>query len=585
VRSPAFPYLADWFVISLRWLATFGLVISLALNGQLLQPANLLLLALALWNLLLTVLTGLGQRFSYHRPLGVGVDFLIALALFWFHKGMAGPVFWAGLLPVLSAAIYFDPSKTVLISALMALAQGGLTYLALPAYSPLLLAGTGMLLVLSGLLFGVLGQRLVGQIRSLRQTALEIQEAQQRLDNERLRAIYTLTSTLTATLNYERVIDSALDISLTALAPDPESGVDDRLVSAVLLFSKGEVLEIAASRGLPPTDLRVVMPAAEGAVAQVVSEGEPLLINDPVNDPELGRLVALHACRQAYLFPLRSGVNAYGLLVFAHPEPGYFTPDRLEVLGIIGHQTVVALQNARLYQELADERDRIIEVQEEARKKLARDLHDGPTQSVSAIAMRVNLARRLLQSNPLAASEELGKIEELARRTTQEIRHMLFTLRPLVLESQGLVAALQAMATKMKETYNQNVTIEVDESILTNMELGKQNVIFYIAEEAVNNARKHAQAENIWVRLRPVLSEIALLEIQDNGVGFDVEAVMKAYDKRGSLGMVNLQERTELVNGVLEIKSAPGKGTRVQVFIPLTEAAAERLHHAAARRG
>ena len=178
------------------------------------------------------------------------------------------------------------------------------------------------------------------------------------------------------------------------------------------------------------------------------------------------------------------------------------------------------------------------------------------------------------------AGEELQKIEELAHRTTKEIRHMLFTLRPLILESQGLTAALQAMAEKMRETYNQNVIINVDEKVLDNMEMGKQGVIFYIIEEATNNARKHANAGHIWVRLRSFETGIALLEIEDDGLGFDVEAVNKSYDKRGSLGMVNLRERTELVNGLLNIDSAPGKGTRIQVYIPLTEEAADRLHHA-----
>jgi signal transduction histidine kinase len=156
---------------------------------------------------------------------------------------------------------------------------------------------------------------------------------------------------------------------------------------------------------------------------------------------------------------------------------------------------------------------------------------------------------------------------------------MLFTLRPLVLESQGLVAALQAMAEKMKETYGQDVLVKVDESILPDLELGKQGVIFYIAEEAVNNARKHAQAPHIWVRLRSLEKEIALLEIVDDGLGFDVDAVTRAYDKRGSLGMVNLRERAELVSGLLQIDSAPGKGTKVQVYIPLSEDAVDRIHH------
>ena len=157
---------------------------------------------------------------------------------------------------------------------------------------------------------------------------------------------------------------------------------------------------------------------------------------------------------------------------------------------------------------------------------------------------------------------------------------MLFTLRPLILESQGLSAALQAMAEKMRETFGQNVIVNVEENLLTDMEIGKQGVIFYIIEEAVNNARKHANAGHIWVRLRPYEKGIALLEVEDDGLGFDVAAVHKSYDKRGSLGMVNLRERSELVTGLLNIDSAPGKGTRIQVYIPLDEESADRLHHA-----
>ncbi|HSA99297.1 MAG TPA: ATP-binding protein, partial [Anaerolineales bacterium] len=143
----------------------------------------------------------------------------------------------------------------------------------------------------------------------------------------------------------------------------------------------------------------------------------------------------------------------------------------------------------------------------------------------------------------------------------------------------GLTAALEAMADKMRETFGQNVIINIDEKILEDMEMGKQGVIFYIVEEATNNARKHTNALHIWVRLRTFETEIALLEIEDDGLGFDVAEVTKSYDKRGSLGMVNLRERSELVNGLLNVDSAPGKGTRVQVYIPLSEEAADRLHH------
>jgi signal transduction histidine kinase len=191
--------------------------------------------------------------------------------------------------------------------------------------------------------------------------------------------------------------------------------------------------------------------------------------------------------------------------------------------------------------------------------------------------MRINFARRLMERDLKATGEELQKIEDLARRTTKEIRHMLFTLRPLVLESQGLVAALEAMAEKMDETYNQNVLIEADPRVIPDLEIGKQTIIFYIAEEAVNNARKHAQAAHIWVRLKSVEEDLAMLEIQDDGVGFNVGSVDASYDQRGSLGMVNMRERAELINGMIRIHSAQGEGTRIQVWIPLTEESAERL--------
>jgi len=133
----------------------------------------------------------------------------------------------------------------------------------------------------------------------------------------------------------------------------------------------------------------------------------------------------------------------------------------------------------------------------------------------------------------------------------------------------------------MKETYDQNVVIEADPEVVNQIEVGKQGVIFYIAEEAVNNARKHAQAAHVWVRLKDAGQDLALLEIEDDGVGFDLGAVDASYDHRGSLGMVNMRERTELVNGVLQLDSAEGRGTRIRVIIPLTEDAADRIRRGA----
>jgi signal transduction histidine kinase len=146
-----------------------------------------------------------------------------------------------------------------------------------------------------------------------------------------------------------------------------------------------------------------------------------------------------------------------------------------------------------------------------------------------------------------------------------------------VLESQGLIAALEAMADKMHETYSQNVIVDADQDVVPQLEMGKQTVIFYIAEEAVNNARKHAQAAHIWIRLKSVDKDLVLLEIQDDGIGFNVNSVDATYETRGSLGMINMRERAELVNGLLRIESAEGRGTRIRVMTPISEEGAERL--------
>jgi signal transduction histidine kinase len=580
MRSSNTPFITDWFVIFLRWLFLLGVIVSLALGNQLLIRPNLIVIGLACWNTAMSLLAGLNRRLTRHREINLGIDLLLSGAYFLAAGGLASSASWIVFLPLITATLYFELIGALLSALLMAAVQIGVTISQTSSPRPLLiLAGSVLSTFLVSGIFGFLSLRLVQTIRRERQKQLELEQKKIHVENDRLRAIYALTSTLTATLNYQRVLDTVLDLSLSVLSLEPDAPPDDRLICAVLLFSKNDTLEVGSARRLAPADMRVVLNGQKGAIAQAIENSKPLLLKEIKTDPELTHFVAFMNCSEIYCFPLRSGFNAYGVLLFGHPESRYFSPARCELLDILGNQAVVAIQNARLYQDIVDERERMIEVQEEARKKLARDLHDGPTQSVSAIAMRVNLAQRMLSKNPAAASDELGRIEDIARRTTKEIRHMLFTLRPLVLESQGLVAALHSIAEKTKETYQQNVIIKVDESILESLEIGRQGVIFYIVEEAINNARKHAKAAHIWVTMRPVEKDLALLEIQDDGIGFDVAAVTRSYDQRGSLGMVNLRDRTELVNGLLNVQSTPGKGTRVQVYIPLTEESADRLHH------
>ncbi len=571
------PYIADWFAISVRWTVLFALTVSAGKESGFSTIFPLILLAL--WNLSMSVIAGLNIRLSYHRQLAIFVDILFASIIFWTQGGLTGVFFGVSILPILSGAIYFEILGGMLSAGIMAAITLSYAYFKMPR-SSLLAGGIGAIIILAlGLLFGFLSHRLIDSLRLLREAQDKKEKKRQRVENERLHAIYELTTTLNATLSYKRVLESALDLSVRALHPDANADFSDQIVSAVLLFV-GNKLTVKSARRFTSADHRIVFAGTEGILGRSISEGESVLTQNVSHDPELSRAVALRSCTSSYSVPLRTGLTVYGVLLFSHPDPDFFTEERREMLELIGRQSVIAIQNARLYQDLIEEKERMVEVQEEARKKLARDLHDGPTQSVSAIAMRLNLIRMMLTRAPEKVEDELIRAEDLARRTTKEIRHMLFTLRPLVLESQGLHAALEAMAEKMDETFGQKVQIDLDDKIIEKMEMGKQGVIFFLSEEAVNNARKHAKASLIQVRLRYLDHSLVVLEIKDNGVGFDLKAVTENYEDRGSLGMVNLNERTELINGLLHIDSVPDKGTNVQVFIPLTEEAADRLHRA-----
>ncbi|MBL8056507.1 MAG: GAF domain-containing sensor histidine kinase [Anaerolineales bacterium] len=562
----------DWLVFNLRWLvlAAAALVLFVADRPTIPDMSALGALgALVLFNIGLTLL----EFFEFWHRLLPGItlvaDSLLCLSLFVATGGVTSPLLWIGLFPGLTAALRHRWYTALALVGVFLLSQAVLASILNaddPAWPARLSAVAAVLLPATALaaFFG-------GQMRRLLRAAFRREQQARARQAQSLRkharAIYDMASMVSATLDYEKVLDAALNFG--ALGAEGQPLTSSEMVCAVLLFEE-EKLRVGAAWRLPPADSRVICPGREGVLAQVIRSGEPQVIQDPDRDLELQQFVGFRACRSLMALPLRVGFETYGVVVYAHPQPDFFDDDQRAFFNAMVNQAIIALQNARLYQNLRQEKERLVEVQEEANKKLARDLHDGPTQAVAALAMRANFARRLLERDGKAAGEELFKMEDLARRTTKEIRHMLFTLRPLVLESQGLAAALRQLAEKMRDTHGQNVIVEADPSVEERLEKNQQGVLFYITEEAVNNARKHAQAEHIWVRLK-ASRDMLTLEIQDDGVGFNVGAVDAEYDRRGSLGMVNMRERAEILSGAVKIDSAEGKGTRITVLVPLSE--------------
>ncbi len=573
-------YSRDWLVVVIRWVMLSGLIIVTLMGEKFNNWLGLALFSTAIWNVMFTVLAAINRRLRFHRYFSVGGDIFVALMFVLLSRSMGNFPSMAGLLPLSSAAIYFGVRGVLIIIFLLFI---GLSALIMNS-NALLIPYADVVIRISfylgfGLILAIIAPQLIRFLDRTRRAGHMNRIDAMQSEHERNRVIYNLISTLNSSLNYQRVLDTAMDLGYSALAA--LNGAGDRMVSSVLLYSKDmnqrPKLLVGSARRFTQADMRIELQGTEGLLGRTIDDGEARVGKQFTNDPELSRVVALRTCQSAYCIPLRSGLETYGVLLYAHPDEDFFIAERREILNIIANQAIVAIQNARLYRDLEIEKERIMEIQEEARKKLARDLHDGPTQSVAALAMRVNFARRLIDRDAKAAGDELYKIEDLARRTTKEIRHMLFTLRPLILESEGLIPAIESMADKMRETYNQNVLLEIDPTVVSGLELGKQGVIFYIIEEAITNARKHAQANHTWVRLKFLEEDVAILQIEDDGVGFDLKEMEIDYQNRSSLGMVNLRERTELINGILEIDSKTGKGTLIQVVIPLKEEAIERM--------
>jgi signal transduction histidine kinase len=562
----------DWLVFNLRWLVLVAAGLLILITPGSSGPTRLAITLLAvtgLYNIGLSLLefSGFWHRFLFWGS-RIG-DFVLALGLFVGTGGITGPLIWIGLLPGLTTALRHRWVISLGVISAFTLAQAAFLAARQDDLLPLFFTALILWPVIAGV--ALVSQRVRANIRAAAHRARDERERRIDLLKKQALAIYDMSSMVSATLDYVQVLDAVLNIG--SLPTEDEQDTYPPVVSAVLFFHEDQ-LHVASARRLTPTDNRVVCPGRSGVLEKVIRTGEPTVIADPATDPELQQFVGFRACRSLMALPLRAGFETHGVVLFGHLNRDFFDEDQWEFLEAVVNQAIIALQNAQLYHKLSEEKERLVEVQEEAQKKLARDLHDGPTQSVAALAMRANFVRRLMDRDSKAAAEELFKMEDLARRTTKEIRHMLFTLRPLVLESQGLTAALKQLAEKMHDTHGQNVIVETEPGIEEKLELNQKGVLFYIAEEAVGNARKHAQAQHIWVRLR-TQKDVLVLEIQDDGVGFNVGAVQENYDKRGSLGMVNMRERAELLNGAVRIDSEEGKGTRIDVLVPLNEFATD----------
>jgi signal transduction histidine kinase len=254
--------------------------------------------------------------------------------------------------------------------------------------------------------------------------------------------------------------------------------------------------------------------------------------------------------------PMIVGDTLVGVLNINAAEANRFGETDLRLMTTLADLIAVAVQNARLYEQ-AQELAAL-----EERNRLARELHDSVSQALYGIALGTRTARVLLERDPKRLGEPLEYVMSLAEAGLTEMRALIFELRPEFLENEGLLTALRKQAASVQARHGVQVaaTFCDDEP---QAPLPIKEALYRIGREALHNIVKHANASKVTLDVRCEADAITL-ELTDNGVGFDTGGEFP-----GHLGLKSMRERAARLNGVFEIESVPGQGTRIYTRIPL----------------
>jgi two-component system sensor histidine kinase DegS len=210
----------------------------------------------------------------------------------------------------------------------------------------------------------------------------------------------------------------------------------------------------------------------------------------------------------------------------------------------------------------------IIQAQEEERKRVAREIHDGPAQAMANVVLRAEFCEKLVLSNKEMVVEELRGLKQAVKGSLQEIRRIIFNLRPMTLDDLGLVPTIRRYLSELLERENFVVRLEVqgEERRLINT---YEVALFRLIQESLNNARKYAQAKLVSVFIK-TSDTLITVKICDNGKGFDLAKIMSDAAGKASFGLLSMKERIELLNGKLTIDTAAGSGTKITAELPVS---------------
>ncbi len=390
-----------------------------------------------------------------------------------------------------------------------------------------------------------------------------------------LTLLFDLSRTLAATLDHQALLRQAVN-QITCYLPRFARGI------IVLRQKPGRSLECAACTGHPDCETtspcqqaQTITHVVEETAVPVCASNGQIMTLPPDPQPSNGILLTITP-DSAVGIPLMVQDRVVGSLVLhVHPDVTTLTVRDLSLLKAIAGQLGIAIENATRYEE-SQAREALrgellhqaVAVQERERQRIARDLHDGAGQALTALGLGFAAVTETVKTDPEVAAAQLGELKQMSTQALADLRDLIRDLRPALLDDLGLVPALQNQV----QTFGKHTGVRAEMSIhgrARRLPADIETIVFRIAQEALTNVAKHAQAGHATVTLA-FAPDAVRLQVQDDGRGFQPEDVFAANNQpHRAWGLLGIQERVALVGGRCEIQAEPGQGTAVAICIPL----------------
>ena len=320
-------------------------------------------------------------------------------------------------------------------------------------------------------------------------------------------------------------------------------------------------------------DREVTIRVGEGFAGSIAAKGEAEAVLDPQHDSRILNDTWRTTARSIWGVPMKAGGMVIGVIVIGFSKPYDWLPTERALIHAIADRSALAIDRVRINEALREREARIAElsghllqVQEDERKRISRELHDDTGQSLMVIRLYLGMLEQA--TNSRIARNKIRETLNVVDRTIEGLRRMIARLSPLVLQELGLIAAIRKAAKDLAKSTGVKVRVAVSDDV-GRLPGETEAAIYRVVQEALHNVAKHAHARNVNIHMAREADRVRLL-VEDDGVGME----RRSSSSRGkSFGLAGIKERVGMLGGEVRVQSSKGKGTRMEVIVPAGEPA------------